>query len=63
MDQRHLSLLPMGTTSNEALHDEINDWFREAHKSSPEYALPHARQSWSRHRGAIPRPVELLGLG
>ena len=37
LDHRLLSLLPSGTTSNEALHAEINSWFRQTqsvHKST-----------------------------
>ena len=30
-----LSLLPVGTTSNEALHSEINRWFKETQKIHP----------------------------
>jgi hypothetical protein len=30
-----LSLLPVGTTSNEALHAEINSWFRQTQAMHP----------------------------
>ena len=32
LEPSRLSLLPIGTTSNEALHHEINNWFRETQK-------------------------------
>ena len=32
IEPSRLSLLPIGTTSNEALHHEINNWFREMQK-------------------------------
>ena len=32
IEPSRLSLLPIGTTSNEALHHEINNWFRETQK-------------------------------
>ena len=42
ISQSRLSLLPVGTTSNEALHREINNWFRETqqmHKTTLELKL------------------------
>ena len=39
LEPSRLSLLPIGTTSNEALHHEINNWFRETQKNSQSYTV------------------------
>ena len=36
MSVERLTLLPAGTTSNEALHAEINNWFRQTQVQSSE---------------------------
>ena len=56
-----LALLPIGTTSNEALHHEINTWFRETqklHQSTLTLKLRilHLSKGLS-HNGALYRPT------
>jgi hypothetical protein len=48
VDPARLSLLSSGTTSNEALHSEINNWFRQAQQM---------------HRSTLALKLQILSLG
>ena len=48
--RQRLSLLPVGTTSNESLHHEVNCWFRETHEA----ANPASWQACDAQRRDVP---------
>ena len=61
MEPRRLSLLPVGTTSNESLHHEINAWFRETqqiHQSTLQLKLQILQLCKNlSHNAALYRPT------